>query len=140
MNARIAWLTAVVLICVAVIGVANEPGKEKAAVAAAEKWLGIVDAGRYGESWKDAAGLFKNAVRSEQWEQSLQAVRKPLGRLVSRKVTSAAYRTSLPGAPDGEYVVIQFETSFENKKSAVETVTPMREKDGQWRVSGYFIK
>jgi hypothetical protein len=53
---------------------------------------------------------------------------------------SASYQTSLPGAFDGEYVVIQFETSFENKKSAVETVTPMKDKDGRWRVSGYFIK
>jgi hypothetical protein len=44
------------------------------------------------------------------------------------------------GPPDGEYVVIQFETSFENKKSAIETVTPMLDQDGKWRVSGYFIK
>jgi hypothetical protein len=36
--------------------------------------------------------------------------------------------------------VIQFATSFENKKTAVETVTPMRDGDGAWRVSGYFIR
>ena len=34
----------------------------------------------------------------------------------------------MPGAPDGQYVVIQFETSFQNKKSAIKTVTPMFEK------------
>jgi hypothetical protein len=50
------------------------------------------------------------------------------------------FATSLPGAPDGEYVIIQFATSFENKTSAVETITPMMDKDGQWRVSGYYIK
>ncbi len=44
------------------------------------------------------------------------------------------------GAPDGEYVVIQFETSFEHKRSAIETVTPMMDRDGKWRVSGYYIK
>ncbi|MGA9534411.1 MAG: DUF4019 domain-containing protein [Desulfobacterales bacterium] len=27
-----------------------------------------------------------------------------------------------------------------NKTSAVETITPMLDKDGQWRVSGYYIK
>jgi hypothetical protein len=48
--------------------------------------------------------------------------------------------TSLHGAPDGEYLVIQFETSFSNKKSAIETVTSMLEKDGNWRVSGHYIK
>jgi hypothetical protein len=46
----------------------------------------------------------------------------------------------LPGAPDGKYVVVQFDTSFQRKKSALETVTPMMEKDGKWRVSGYYIK
>ncbi|HWN92533.1 MAG TPA: DUF4019 domain-containing protein, partial [Verrucomicrobiae bacterium] len=47
---------------------------------------------------------------------------------------------TLPGAPDGEYVVIQYETAFENKASAVETITPMLDKDGSWRISGYYIK
>ena len=41
-----------------------------------------------------------------------------------------------PAAADN----LQFESSFENKKQAIETVTPMREKDGKWKVSGYFIK
>ena len=48
--------------------------------------------------------------------------------------------TSMPGAPDGEYVVIQYSTNFQNKKSAIETVTPMKNKGGEWRVSGYYIK
>ena len=84
--------------------------------------------------------MFRNAVTEEQWKQKAAAARKPLGRLVSRKRKLAHYATSLPGAPDGQYVVIQYENSFENKKSAVETVTPMMDKDGQWRVSGYYIK
>lgn len=52
----------------------------------------------------------------------------------------STYTKKLPGAPDGEYVVIQYESSFEHKQSAVETVTPMLDKDGKWRVSGYYIK
>lgn len=46
----------------------------------------------------------------------------------------------LSGAPDGRYVVIQYETAFERKKSAVETITPMVDPDGAWRVSGYYIR
>lgn len=122
------------------LATAADPDKEKAAAGAAEKWVALVDEGKYAESWKEAAEYFKNAVKLEQWEQSLQAVRKPLGKLVSRKVKSRSYKTALPGAPDGEYVVIQFETSFENKKSAIETVTPIMDKDGTWKVSGYYIK
>jgi hypothetical protein len=119
---------------------ASDAGKETAAVSAAEKWLATVDAGKYGASWKEAAEFFRNAVKPEQWEQSMEALRKPLGKLSSRKVMTKIYKTSLPGAPDGEYVVIQFETSFENKKTSIETVTPMMDKDGKWRVSGYYIK
>lgn len=119
---------------------ASDAGKEASAVSAAEKWLTTVDAGEYTTSWKEAAELFRNAVKPEQWEQSMQAARKPLGKLISRKVRTKIYKTSLPGAPDGEYVLIQFKTSFENKKTAIETVTPMMDKDGKWRVSGYYIK
>jgi hypothetical protein len=79
-------------------------------------------------------------VSQSQWKSSLNSVRKPLGSLVSRKLKSAKYSKTLPGAPDGEYVVLQFTTSFENKKGAVETITPMLDKGGKWKVSGYFIK
>jgi hypothetical protein len=140
MDSRIARFVAVGLMLGAVTSMAEQSDKEKVAVSASEKWLALVDEGKYGESWKEAAEYFRNAVKQDQWEQSLQAVRKPLGKLVSRKVKSTSYKTSLPGAPDGQYVVVEFETSFENKKSAIETVTPMMDNDGKWRVSGYFIK
>ncbi len=136
------------IICFVVIGLiigtatvmAGGSDKEKAAIAAAQKWLSIVDKGKYAESWNESSEYFKQAVTQDQWEQALQAVRTPLGKLVSRKVKSTTYTTSLPGAPDGQYVVIQFNTSFENKKSGIETVTPKMDKDGVWRVSGYYIK
>jgi hypothetical protein len=67
-------------------------------------------------------------------------LRNPLGKVLSRKLITKTYKKSLPGAPDGEYLVIQFETSFENKKSAVETTITMMDKNGIWRISGYFIK
>lgn len=118
----------------------GDTNKENAAVTAAGEWLAMVDHGKYQESWNQAAQYFKNVVTQQQWEKSLQAVRKPLGKLIYRNIKSKIYKTSLPGAPDGEYVVIRFETSFENKKSAMETVTPMMDKDAKWRVSGYYIK
>jgi len=70
----------------------------------------------------------------------MNAYRKLLGKTIFRKIESNQYTTSLPGAPDGEYFVIQCKTSFSNKKSAIETITPMKDRDGKWRVSGYYIK
>jgi hypothetical protein len=70
----------------------------------------------------------------------MKSVRAPLGAVQARKLKSATFTKTLPGVPDGEYVVIKYDTDFENKKSAVETITTMLDKDGKWRVSGYFIK
>ncbi|MFH1090265.1 MAG: DUF4019 domain-containing protein [Pseudomonadota bacterium] len=112
---------------------------DKATTAALE-WLNLIDAAKYEESWDKAASLFKIAVTKKQWVGTLTAVRKPMGESVSRTPAQAEYLTSLPGAPDGEYVVLQFKSAFRNKQQAVETVAAMLDKDGRWKVSGYYIK
>ena len=91
---RIALLIGLGLLLVAGIAAAQNSQNEKAAVASAEKWLTLADNGKYADSWQEAAVFFKNAIRKEQWEQSMLSFRKPLGRLVSRKVASTAYKTS----------------------------------------------
>ncbi|MGB5985315.1 MAG: DUF4019 domain-containing protein [Desulfobacterales bacterium] len=141
MASKIAGLIAIsLLLWVAPHVMSSETEKEAAALSAALAWLDRVDQGSYAESWQAAAEYFKTAVNKDQWVESLKAGRAPLGKLVSRAVGAKSYQTALPGAPDGEYVVIQFKTAFENKKAALETVTPMREANGTWRVSGYYIK
>ena len=140
MKLRIVSIIVIALVF-ATLGIAQDnTDKTKAAEAAAETWLKFVDSGDYSQSWIEASSQFKAAVTEKEWEQTLKAARGPLGALFSRKLEAAEYKTALPGAPDGQYVVIQYDSSFANKKSAVETVTPMLDKDGQWRVSGYFIK
>jgi hypothetical protein len=125
-------------VCAAPVRAADKP--EDLAQSAAESWLQLTDAGNAGASWDQAAKLFKSAVTKEQWTQALAGVRPPLGKVISRKVASRQYSEKVPGAPDGKYVTIQYETVFENKASAVETITPMLDPDGTWRVSGYFIR
>jgi hypothetical protein len=113
---------------------------EDAAQSAAATWLVLVDAGNYDGSWEAAAKLFRDAVTKDQWRQAASAARGPLGRLTARKVKSREYKEQVPGAPEGKYVILQYDSVFENNASAVETVVPMVDPDGQWRVSGYFIR
>jgi len=110
------------------------------ATSAAKTWLALTDSGKYGASWDTAAAMFRGAVTKENWEKALGTVRAPLGAVRSRKLKSATFTHELPAAPKGDYVVIQYDTGFENKPGAVETITPMLEKDGSWKVSGYFIR
>ncbi len=109
-------------------------------VDSARTWLKFIDDGDYGKSWEEAADIFKNAATKAQWAGMAKTVRQPLGKVISRQLMSKMPTQTVPGGPDGEYVIIQFKTSFENKKDAIETVTPMLDEDNVWRVTGYYIR
>ena len=135
----------VIIVCLAFLflscqSIFADQTKKEAALIAAKNWLALVDREKYAASWQDAAAYFKRAVSEDQWTQSMAAYRRPLGKVLSRTLASQNYTRTLPGAPDGEYVVIQYRTSFERKAASIETVTPMLDTDGVWRVSGYYIK
>ena len=112
----------------------------KAAQASVESWLSLIDNQSYAASWDAAASFFRARVTAEQWQTAAHNARSPFGQVKSRTLTSATSTKTLPGAPDGEYVVFQFTTSLEHKAAATETVTAIREMDGSWHVGGYFIK
>lgn len=102
-------------------------------------WLEIVDSGKYAASWDESASFFQEQISSSSWVQSLNKVRAPLGRVISRKVTSTSAHSTLPGAPAGEYVVVTLATNYQHKNSATETVA-VTKNGNEWRVVGYFIK
>jgi len=110
------------------------------AMAAAQAWLIHVDAGDYARSWDEGAAHFRESISKVQWQTTLDSARTPLGVMIARKIRSAAYARTHPGAPVGEYFVIEFDTRFANRPRAIETVTPMREADGSWKVADYSIR
>lgn len=112
---------------------------KKAAQPAAEAWLAGIDRGTYAESWDAASSVLQKALTKDAWIQTMAQVRRPLGKVKSRTLRGAQYSTALPGAPAGEYVVFQFDTTFETRGPSVETVTLMAE-GGAWRSAGYFIR
>jgi len=106
---------------------------------AAKEWLNIIDAGEYAKSWQKADSFFKSQLSQKKWDNALEGIRTPLGKVTSRSELSTKEYSSLPGVPDGEYLVIQFQTEFQNKKSSTETLT-LSKSSGQWLPVGYFIK
>jgi hypothetical protein len=134
-------------LAVAILAIAISPlagvaadSVESQAQAADLRWLAMVDQGKYAQSWEAASDYFQSAMTETDWQRALDHVRTPLGKIVRRKVSTSNYTTSLPGAPDGQYVVTSFSTQFEHKSSAQEKVVAKRGQDGSWRVTGYFIK
>lgn len=114
--------------------------KENAAIEATLIWLELIDEGEYKRSWDEAADYFKEIVEVDQWVGALETARAPHGDVISREIKSIDYTTSLPNAPDAEYFFIQFESSFDEKEQGFETLTPMLQENGEWRVSGYYIR
>lgn len=114
--------------------------KQAAAMTAAENFLALVDSGQYEASWEAASALFKSQVSKATWVAQISRIRPIFGSVSKRSLKSANHLTRAPGAPDGDYVLIIFNSTFERKQNATETITPSRDPDAQWRVSGYFIR
>ncbi|MCG6923953.1 MAG: DUF4019 domain-containing protein [Acidobacteria bacterium] len=106
----------------------------------AKEWLVMLDAQDYDGAWSAAGALLKAAVTQDEWARRMSVTLGPLGKVESRAVRSSEYSTTLPGAPDGEYVVIQFDTSFESRQTALEEVVMRKQPDESWRVAGYRIR
>ena len=114
------------------------PGADQAGPSA-EAWVRLIDSAKYADSWREASAYFRSRIPEKQWVIMVHGVRAPLGVLLSRKQRSVALTTTLPGAPDGNYAVIVFDTSFQNKASAMEQLTVMADGE-KWCVAGYFIR
>jgi len=123
---------------------ASAAAAQDAATSAAQRvardWLALTDRGDGGGSWDAAANQFKSAITRERWTDALSKVRAPFGAFEQRAVLSTRFEKSFPGAPDGDYAIVLFRTSFAKRTDGQETVTLEREADGAWRVVGYTIR
>ncbi|MFC5460791.1 DUF4019 domain-containing protein [Massilia niabensis] len=108
-----------------------------AAVDAANRWLALMDAGQAVEAWDQAAPILQSAVTRTAWMDVGKSVRAPLGAVKSRRLASSVFTRTLPGAPEGEYVVVRYTTDFTSRAGITETVVPMRQPDGSWKVTTY---
>lgn len=109
------------------------------AQAAAIAWLALVDSVEYEKSWSEASPLLRNHVDQDAWANQLSNLRTPLGKLESRKLSSAEYQESLPGVPDGQYVLLIFDSAFEKSEVQAEIVVVAIGEDSVWRVIGYYF-
>jgi hypothetical protein len=143
MNVIRGFAIAVFVAALAGCGIAAAADEEidaSGAMAAAHQWLALVDFGRGRDAYAATSENFRAGVEQLKWEVAVDTVRNTLGGIVNRKLRAAHYTRTLPGAPDGEYVLIYFDTRFDKKALATELVTCEREKDGLWRVGGYWVR
>ena len=114
-------------------------GENAVAEEAAREWLALIDAGKYSQSWAEAGPKFKSAITADLWAAQAGPVRKPLGKVLNRTLSSATADMTLAGMPEGDYRMLVFDTDFATAGEASETVV-MSKENGEWGVIGYFIR
>lgn len=107
--------------------------------AAALAWVALLDREQWNESWSTAGQLFRSQLTQAGWATTVQTVRASVGPVVSRVQENATRTSTLPGLPSGDYLIVQYRTSFRDKASVSETVVLTHERTG-WKVDGYFIR
>jgi len=131
----------VAILCLAAGASLAQDPKSILAQRAAREWLATTDKVDAVASYNAAGAKFKEAVSVDRWTEALQKARTPLGALDQRTIFETTFDNKLPdGGPEGEYALVMYRTAFEKKTDSVETITLEREKDGVWRVIGYYIR
>lgn len=111
---------------------------EEAARNTAEQWLAKADADDHAGSWAMTTPEFQVQIRQQDWESRQESLYQQLGKPTRRELLAAKYTASLPGAPEGEHVLIQYHRYARAGAPVLETLT-MRRSGEEWQTAGYWV-
>jgi hypothetical protein len=116
----------------------NAPGisveqREKALKTVAN-WLNLLDQGRFWKAWEQST--FQ--IPKPQWVQNQRRLHDRRGLAISRKLESEE-RSPVPNG-NPQRMLFRYQTQFEKGKPVTESVFAIPKPDGQWVVTGYFVK
>ena len=86
--------------------------EEQAAQRQALGFLVYLDHGRYADSYAYTGMLIRSQLDRTAFSTQIEKARAGTGAMQSRDVTDVNYATSLPEAPEGQYVVLHYHTSI----------------------------
>jgi Protein of unknown function (DUF4019) len=114
--------------------------EEVAAERQALGFLGYLDHGRFADSYAYTGMLIRAQLDRDAFAAQIEKTRAGTGALQSRDLIDASYATTVPGAPEGQYVVLHYRSSFANRPDEVVETLTLAFAKGYWRVSGYYVK
>src|SRR5690349_19775302 len=96
------------------------------------QWLALVDAGAFAESWAHAAGRVRPWHTRERFEAVTKKFFTEHGKPTSRNFKSITSEYRVPNSPEGEYVVVSYETKTEREEKPLREFTLMENEEGVW--------
>jgi hypothetical protein len=133
-------LLPLLLVLVALLPASARAASGDETVAAAERWLDLVDRQQYLLSWDAAGAALKGGRSREEWAQTVGAARLHRGLVLARRLAGSAPTDAVAGLPPGDYSLISFDTAFRATGDSVESLILVREGEGRWKVVAYFVR
>lgn len=109
------------------------------AIHQAEQFISLVDNQDYQAAYNSASDIFKISTLEQGWIVERGRSDELLGHVLDRQLISVKARDSYPGLPDGDYLLVYFETRTERKAKAAEVLLLTKESD-RWAVCSYRLK
>ena len=135
------WL---LIVCMLPYALAKEEDLLEQVESSARSWLEWLDHEKYPESWQNASLALQKKTSEAAWIKTVTSLRNARGKPAARYIATASSAKSLSGFVDGEYVVLQFYTTFAEKGLALETVTLVKSNDStgaeNWKMVEYSIR
>ena len=116
-----------------------DEAREKQLAATAGSFIALLDSGKAADAWQQLTPLAQTIKSDSHWQRLQQALRSAYGPLEKRTLRGVTLQNRYVMLPDGNYAIVQFDTVFRNKRTAVETVVLALGADDNWRVHDYII-
>ena len=130
----------IIIILFPIILFSQDKKSEEKAIQNSINWLTKLDNSQYFESWESGSIHLQEGIEQYRWASAMKISREPFGNIISRELNSINHTTKVSGLPDGEYLIIEFNVSYEHRDQAIEKTISVKEKDNTWKVARYIIK
>lgn len=105
-----------------------------------DRFLGQLDRGDYRAAWTQTTSLFQALNQQSAWAHRQETLRTAYGPLTGRQLTRLSHRDTYAQSPDGNYVIIQYDSVFRNKTTCCETVVLDCRDKTDCRVREYVLR
>ena len=103
-------------------------------------WLNDLNHKQYENAYKLLSKEVKVMVEKESWVSLINELMLEFGNLESRTVTQRYFQSQMEGMEDGFYVVIEYNSQYENTKAHTESLLLKQNDKAKWEIANYNYK
>ena len=131
------FLTVLIILCLTIHAGADILPPE--ARDRAEAFVTLIDQGRLEAAYAGASPLLHLTRDQQEWITDVTRLRQILGPVQQRTLKAVRAVSTFPQLPDGDYLVVQYESRMERKQQAAEIILLKKQESG-WIVCAYSVR